>query len=69
MADIPRRNYALAHLNEVQLITGINDWLSFLDRKDRLVHLMKLAQPAGSLPGNGLSWPERGAGVATLALG
>tara|TARA_B100000989_G_C19435152_1_gene424801 strand:- start:81 stop:473 length:393 start_codon:yes stop_codon:yes gene_type:complete len=49
MADIPRRNYALAHMNEVQLITGITDWLSFLDRKDRLVYLMELAQPVGKV--------------------
>ena len=49
MADIPRRNYALAHMNEVKLITGITDWLSFLDRKDRLVYLMELAQPVGKV--------------------
>ena len=45
MAYIPRRNYAQAHLDGVKLVTGINDWFSFLDRHDRLVQLMYDARP------------------------
>ena len=48
MAYIPRRNYTLAHLDEVRLITGINDWFSFLDRQDRLVLLMQISHPPGT---------------------
>ena len=48
MTHIPRRNYTLAHLNEVRLITGIDDWFSFLDRKDRLTYLMQISRPAGT---------------------
>ena len=48
MAYIPRRNYTLAHLDEVQLITGINDWFSFLDRQDRLIYLMQISHPPGT---------------------
>ena len=45
MASIPRKNYAQAHLDEVRRITGIYDWFSFLDRKDRLIHLMEISRP------------------------
>lgn len=45
MPVIPRRNYAQAHLDEVRNITGIHDWFGFLDRQDRLVHLMEISHP------------------------
>lgn len=45
MPVIPPRNYAQAHLDEVRNITGINDWFGFLDREDRLVHLMEISHP------------------------
>lgn len=45
MPVIPRKNYALQHLNEVRTITGIYNWFDFLDRKDRLIYLMELSRP------------------------
>ena len=49
MAYIPRRNYASAHLNQIRLITGIEDWFSFLDCEDRLVQLMEVSRPASKI--------------------
>ena len=45
MAFIPRRKYALAHLDEIRFITGVDDWFAFLDQKDRLLYLMEIAEP------------------------
>ena len=48
MSDIPRENHGLAHLNKVRRITGIDDWFSFLDLKDRLVYLMQISRRLGA---------------------
>ena len=45
MAFIPRRKYAQAHLDDICFLTGIDDWFSFLDRPDRLLYLMEIAEP------------------------